>query len=127
MRHVFVETNWAVDYCAPAHQRALAAIKLLESASSGTIQLHLPAPCLAEARSVIRVKFQPREADTLREYLKWAKANGYVDAGVEEATRRVLDQFEGLVKCDLDNVESRLEGLKAERGIAYFSAKPGHA
>jgi predicted nucleic acid-binding protein len=120
IKHVFVETNWVVDYCDPAHQRARAAIKLLESANSGTINLHLPAPCLAEARSVIRVKFQPREADTLREYLKWAKANGHVEAAMEEATRRVLDQFEGLVKRDLDNLEARIEGLKAEKGLHIF-------
>jgi len=41
MKHVFVETNWVVDYCAPAHQQALAAIRLLDSARSGAIQLHL--------------------------------------------------------------------------------------
>jgi len=120
MRHVFIETNWVVDYCAPAHQRALAAIRLLEAANSGSIQLHLPAPCLAEARSVIRIKFQPREADRLREYLKWAKANGHVEAGVEEATRRVLEQFESLVKRDLDNLETRIEGLKKEKGLHIF-------
>lgn len=120
MRHVFVETNWVVDYCAPAHQRALAAIRLLEAANSGTIQLYLPAPCLAEARSVIRIKFQPREANRLREYLKWAKANGHVDVVAEEATRRVLDQFESLVKWDLDNLETRIEGLKTERGLHIF-------
>jgi hypothetical protein len=120
MKHVFVETNWVVDYCAPAHQRALAAIKLLEAANSSTIHLHLPAPCLAEARSAIRIKFQPREADRLREYLKWAKANGHVEAAAEDATRRVLDQFEGLVKRDLDSLETRLEGLKAERGLHIF-------
>ena len=109
-----------VDYCAPAHQRTLAAIKLLQAANSGTIQLHLPAPCLAEARSAIRIKFQPREADRLREYLKWASANGHVEAEMEQATRRVLDQFEGLVKRDLDNLEARLEGLKTETGLDIF-------
>lgn len=79
MRHVFVETNWVVDCCAPAHRRARAAVKLLEEANSGAIKLHLPSPCLTEARSVIRRKFQPKEADTLREYLKWARANQHID------------------------------------------------
>jgi hypothetical protein len=120
MRHVFVETNWVVDYCAPAHQRSLAAITLLEEANSGKIRLHLPAPCLAEARSAIRIKFQPKEADRLREYLKWAKANGHVDTETEAAMRGVLDRFEGLVKRDLDNLEARIEGLKAEKGLDVF-------
>lgn len=121
MKHVFVETNWVVDCCAPAHQRSLAATRLLEGATAGTFTLHLPAPCLAEARTVIRVKFQPREADRLREYLKWAKANGHVDAGQVGAVRRVLEQFEQLVKRDLDNLETRLEGLKRERGLDVFA------
>jgi len=120
MRHVFVETNWVVDYCAPAHQRALAAIKLLEAANAGTISLHLPAPCLAEARSAIRIKFQPKEANRLREFLKWARVNGHVEATIDGATRLVLDQFERLVKRDLDNLEARLEGLKAEKGLNVF-------
>jgi hypothetical protein len=120
MRHVFVETNWVVDYCAPAHQRALSAVMLLEAANSGNIHLHLPAPCLAEARSVIRIKFQPREANRLREYLKWAKASGHVETTVVDATRQVLDQFEAIVKRDLDNLEGRLHGLKTERGLHIF-------
>ena len=39
---------------------------------------------------------------------------------MELATRRVLDQFEGLVKRDLDNLEARLEGLKTETGLDIF-------
>lgn len=120
MKHVFVETNWVVDYCAPAHQRALPAIRLLEAAKSETIRLHLPAPCLTEARSAIRIKFQPKEANRLREFLKWAKANGHLAAGVVKNTRLVLEKFEQLVNQDLDNLEARLEGLRAEKGIHVF-------
>jgi hypothetical protein len=39
---------------------------------------------------------------------------------MEETTRRVLDQFEALVKRDLDNLEARLDGLKAEKGLDIF-------
>src|SRR5258706_3465252 len=120
MKHVFVETNWVVDYRAPAHQRALAAINLLEAAKSGTISLHLPSPCLTEARSAIRIKFQPKEANRLREFLKWAKATGHLETKVVEDTRQVLDQSEQLVKQDLDNLEARLEGLKSEKGLQIF-------
>lgn len=101
---VHVETNWVVDYCAPAHQRALAAINLLEAAKLGAIRLHLPAPCLTEARSAFKIKLQPREANRLREFLKWAKANGHLEAAVVDGTRLVLDKFEQLVKQDLDNL-----------------------
>jgi hypothetical protein len=120
MRHVFVETNWVVDYCAPAHRRVLAAVNLLKSANSGNIGLHLPTPCLTEARSVIRTKFQPSEANRLREFLKWAKTGGYLDPATVESTREVLEKFELLVKQDLDGLEKGLEQLKVEKGLEVF-------
>jgi predicted nucleic acid-binding protein len=120
MKDVFVETNWVVDYCAPAHQRVPAAVELLQAANAGIIKLHLPSPCISESRSVTRLRFQPREADSLRKYLKWAKAAGHVNIDDDEAARRVLEQFEVLVKRDLDNLEKTLEGLRAESGIEVF-------
>jgi len=52
--------------------------------------------------------------------LKWAKVNGHVDAGAEDATRRVLQHFEHLVKRDLDNLETKLDSLKSEKGLVVF-------
>ena len=120
MKHVFVETNWVVDYCAPAHKRGLAATQLLNLARSGTLRLHLPSPCLSEASGAIRKKFQPREANTIREYLKWARAGGQVDSGDEQVTRRVLDRFERLVNDDLDRLEDSLSALRFEAGLEVF-------
>jgi hypothetical protein len=120
MKDVFVETNWVVDYCAPAHQRVPAAVELLKAANAGVIKLHLPSPCVSESRSVTRLRFQPREADSLRRYLKWARVAGHVRDVDDEATRRVLEQFEVLVKSDLDNLEKTLDGLRAEKGIEIF-------
>jgi hypothetical protein len=121
MKHVFVETNWVVDYCAPAHKRGLAATQLLNLARSGNIQLHLPSPCLSEANGAIRKKFQPREANTVREYLKWARAGGQVEGGDEEVTRRVLDRFERVVNDDLDSLEASLSALRSEMGLEVFA------
>lgn len=120
MKAVFVETNWVVDCCAPAHRRVSAAVKLLADANSGKISLHLPAACLTEARFVIRTKFQPNEANRLREFLKWARSEGHLGVAQVESTRQVLDQFERLVKQDLDNLELRLEKLKAVKGLEVF-------
>jgi hypothetical protein len=120
MKDVFVETNWVVDYCAPAHQRVPAAVELLKAANSGAIKLHLPSPCISESRSVTRLRFQPREADSMRRYLKWARAQGHVKRDDDAAARRVLDQFEMLIKRDLDNLENTLDALRAERGIEIF-------
>jgi hypothetical protein len=121
MKHVFVETNWVVDYCAPAHKRGLAATQLLNLARSGNLQLHLPSPCLSEANGAIRKKFQPREANTVREYLKWARAGGQVEGGDEEVTRRVLDRFERVVNDDLDSLEASLSALRSEMGLEVFA------
>jgi hypothetical protein len=120
MKHVFVETNWVVDCCAPAHKRGLAATELLRSARSGALQLHLPSPCLCEASGAIRKKFQPREANTIREYLKWAKAGGQVDGADEQVTRRVLERFERLVNDDLDRLEDSLSALRSKAGLEVF-------
>jgi hypothetical protein len=120
MKRVFVETNWVVDYCAPAHQRVPAAVELLKAANSGTLTLHLPSICLSESLAVTRARFQPREADSLRRYLKWAKAQGHLAQSDDEATRRVLQQFEALVKKDLDHLEETLATLKNEKGVDLF-------
>jgi hypothetical protein len=120
MRHIFVETNWVVDYCAPAHRRTLSATGLLDLARSGAIQLHLPSPCLAEAGWAIRKKFQPRDANALREYLKWARAAGHVKADDDEVTRRVLEQYERRVGDDLDRLEDRLSAVRVEKGLEVF-------
>ncbi len=120
MKHVFVETNWVVDYCAPAHKRGLAATQLLNLARSGALHLHLPSPCLSEAGGAIRKKFQPREANTVREYLKWARAGGQVGAEDEQVTRRVLDRFERLVNDDLDSLDDSLSALRSEAGLEVF-------
>jgi hypothetical protein len=46
MRHVFVETNWVVDWAAPIHHQDAAAAKLLADAEAGRHRLYLPAVCL---------------------------------------------------------------------------------
>ncbi len=53
MLHVFVETNWVVDYAAPAHRQTPAAHGLMERARKGELKLLLPALCISEARKVI--------------------------------------------------------------------------
>jgi hypothetical protein len=98
----------------------MAASQLLESARSGAFQLHLPSPCLSEASGAIRKKFQPREADTIRQFLKWARAGGQMDGGDELVTRRVLDRFERLVNDDLDRLEDSLSALRSEAGLEVF-------
>ncbi|MGD0012092.1 MAG: hypothetical protein ABSE93_26565 [Terriglobia bacterium] len=42
MKHVFVETNWVVEYGAPAHLRPSTALTLAQRAEAGELRLCLP-------------------------------------------------------------------------------------
>ena len=47
MHHVFVETNWLVDYAAPGHLQTDAALSLMRRARDGQLTLQIPASVLA--------------------------------------------------------------------------------
>ena len=121
MRHVFVETNWVFAYAAPAHHKRLDAVDLFQRARAGELQLHLPAPCLAEARRPIQTKCQPRnEADAVRRYLLRARAEQSVSEEQERATREVLDRFEQQVHAELRQLDEVLASIRRERGVEVF-------
>jgi hypothetical protein len=122
MRHVFVETNWVVDYAAPAHLQLPAAIELADKAAAGQIRLHLPAVCLTEAAQTLRNKFRPRQhADAVRKYLRWAMSQTNVSAGDGQIVRRVLDQYESAISAELDDLENRYAALAALPGVEVFA------
>lgn len=121
MEHVFVETNWLVGCLAPAHHKIPAALDLLERARSGTVTLYLPAICVAECQRPIREKFQVKlEADRIRRFLLWARANNAVGSSEEETVRRVLDQMEAMVKRDLDRLPGAITALCQQKGVEVF-------
>ena len=117
MRHVFVETNWVVDYAAPAHHRRPDAAALLDRAMAGEIRLCLPAVCLAEARETIPRKFSPsREATPMRVFLAWARTEGKIQPAQSEEVARILDMFEKSVKEELRQLGTKLEALRNKPG-----------
>jgi hypothetical protein len=120
MRHVFVETNWVFAYAAPAHHKSLDAVELLQRARAGEVQLHLPSPCLTEARQAILRKCQPRhEADAVRQFLLRARAERTVSPDQERTTREVLGRFEQQVQVELRHLAETLEDLRGE-GVQIF-------
>ena len=122
MRRVFVETNWLVEYAAPAHLKTPAALELFRRSVNGEIKLYLPVICIAEARRPIFKSFQSRnEADRVRQFLSWARDTGLVNAAEDEATRRVLDRMEGREKADLARLDEAFDNLKAADGIEIFN------
>lgn len=121
MRHVFVETNWVYSFSAPAHHKGLDAINLLDRARAGEIHLHLPAICLTEARRPIMMKCQPRnEANAIRQFLLWARAEQVVSPEQEEKTREVLDRFEQRVRAELRELDDVLASLRQTNGLELF-------
>jgi predicted nucleic acid-binding protein len=113
MRHVFVETNWLVDYASPAHHQRPDAVKLLNRAAAGEMRLYLPAICLAEARATISRKCQPKhEADPTRRFLAWARTQGKISPTQSDEIRRVLDMFEQSVNEELRHLGTTLDALR---------------
>jgi hypothetical protein len=125
--HVFVETNFVVDWAAPAHLRVPDAVALVERAERGEIALHIPAICLLEARPVLRSeRFQPRrDARPIRSFLHdagEARGFGEADRGV---VFRALDAYEAYMREALAEVPQRIDSLRVRPGIDVFSADDG--
>jgi predicted nucleic acid-binding protein len=121
VQNVFVETNWVVDYAAPAHHKVPEAGRLLNRAADAEIRIYLPAICISEARRPLQEKYQVRStADRVRKFLRWARQEGALDSSDEEAVRRVLDRMESKVRTDLDNLDNVLQSLRNHPGLEVF-------
>lgn len=116
MRHVFLETNWLVAIAAPA-QRSPASVGLLESAIRGDIRIYIPACCIGEAKKTIRSKFQPKEADRLRAYVRWALEENLIDNETAESARRMLQSFQDRVTSDLAHLNDTLRNIAGSKGV----------
>ncbi len=126
MKHVFVETNWVVEYAAPAHRRTAEASSLIERAAAGELRLYIPSISLSEARNPIRTKFHPRSAaDTIRKYLGWATDDGSAKADEAVTVRRVLDRYEAAVTAELENLDERLRLMQSLPGVEVFALHEG--
>jgi hypothetical protein len=122
VRHVFVETNWVVDYAAPSPFRVEGAIELLARARSGELYLHLPAVCLAEAQPALLRRYEPREtADSIRQFLKWARFGNAMTAAEEDTVRTALDRFESQVRNERQALNGTLNALRDEPNVETFA------
>jgi predicted nucleic acid-binding protein len=122
MRHVFVESNWVFAYAAPAHHKRTDAVELLRRARVGEVKLHLPAPCITEARYPVVTKCQPRnEADAVRRFLLRARIEQTVSPDEERITRGVLDRFERQVQIELSQLDEIIASLRRQPGLEIFA------
>jgi predicted nucleic acid-binding protein len=122
-RHVLVESNWVVAVAAHAHHRVPDAANLLKRAEAGELILHLPAVCLNEARNVLETqgRFKAREeARAIRDYVRWARAQGDVD---EEQAATVLEftqRMETKLSDDRAALPERLDQIANAPGVELF-------
>lgn len=120
MRHVFVETNWVVDWAAPEHLRQPAAVDLASGAARGDFQVHLPAICVTEAFTPLR-KLHPRSAaDAIRKFLPWALEKSVITDAEGQTVRTFLDKLEATVRNDLTGLQQRLASIRTLPGVNVF-------
>jgi predicted nucleic acid-binding protein len=121
MKHVFVETNWVVEFGAPAQLRHPEALALAQQAQHEEIRFYVPTVCLTEARQVFRSKYQPRnQANSVRSYLNWAMANNTQTDTDCKTVHRILDQYEAAVSADLQQPERWMAALRTNPGVEVF-------
>jgi hypothetical protein len=66
-------------------------------------------------------KCQPRnEADAIRQFLLWARAEQIVSPEQERMTREVLDRFERQVRLELRELDNILASLRQVNGLELF-------
>jgi hypothetical protein len=120
MLHVFVETNWVIDFITP-FQAEPAARALLEHAQAGRLFLHLPGICLNEAQNKINLrKAEGRTtADRIRNFLR--SQAGQLPAGHAEIVYRTLDIYERLGAAEIANFEQRLQELYECPNVDVFA------
>jgi hypothetical protein len=117
VRHIFVETNWLVAVAAPAHNRPPAAIELLDSAKDGRIRIYVPACCIGEAKKTIRQKYQPKEADRLRSFVRWAFEQKLLDHEAVQSARTMLATFQEHVTSELAGLNDTLRDITTASGV----------
>jgi hypothetical protein len=122
MRHVIVETNWVVDWAAPAHHREPTAVDLHEAALGGLCHLHLPAISIAEARRVIPRKFRlSEEIGALKRFAGLLVNEGRFAEEDRVRAQAFLNLFEGRVKRDFEALEGKLLSLRKAQNIEVFA------
>lgn len=120
MKHVFVETNWVFEFCAPAHRRTPEAIGLAERASKSELTLHVPSISLREGANAIRQKSQPKPKE-LQEFRRWAEANGKIDHATAQVATTFLQAYVSSVQADLAQLDSRIEQIRTSSGVEVFA------
>lgn len=120
VKHVFVETNWVVDFVAPAISRNPGASELLERSRGGELVLHVPAIALSEARKVVRERSVRADLGNIRAFVRETRERGGVDEMAANAIFLILSQFEQHVANERVAAPQRIAALLQEPALDVF-------
>jgi hypothetical protein len=121
MKHVFVETNWVFEFCAPAHRTTPEAQALARRAATGDLALHVPSVSLREGVNAIRQKCQPTANKELLEFRRWAVANGRLSTETATEALAFLDAYVASVRSDVATLEDRVDSIHGLAGVDVFA------
>jgi predicted nucleic acid-binding protein len=120
-RHVFVETNWVVDYVAPLISKSPGASELLERSRRGEFVLHVPAISLSEAQKVVRERMPRTDLlGNVRAFVRGKRECRDIDESTANAIFESLSQFQQ--HADRERVEApkRIAALLRESALDVF-------
>lgn len=121
MKHVFVETNWVFEFCAPAHRSTPEAQSLAKRADNGDLVLHIPAVSLREGANAIQQECQPKANKELQEFRRWAFANGKFGPTTDAEAKTFLDAYVNSVQADMATLETRIGAIYGLHGVDVFA------
>jgi hypothetical protein len=121
MKHVFVETNWVFDLCAPAHRSTPEAQQLADRAARGELALHVPSASLREGERAIRQKYQPSASKDLREFQRWGVAQRKLGAETAAQATAFLDAYVGSVESGMATLAGRIDAIRSLPGVDVFA------
>ncbi len=119
-QHVFVETNWVVDYVAPVLARGTGAADLFNEAQAGRVVLHIPAIALVETRKVLRERNLRDDLAAIRAFTRDARERGDIVAARADATFDTLTQFETWVSRQRAEAPTKIEALRRQANVDVF-------
>ena len=121
MKHVFVETNWVFQYCAPAHRSTPESHRLVDRAARGDLKLHIPAVSLREGYDSILRKCQPTALKEIQEFRRWAKANQKISDATAKEGEKFIEAYRNCVNAELNTLRSRIGGIDKLHGVEVFA------
>lgn len=121
MKHVFVETNWVFDLCAPAHRATPEAQGLVHRAARGEIVLHVPSAALREGGNAIRQKCQPKMTKELGDFRRWALVERRISAATASEVAAFFDSYIVSVEADMATLDARIDAIRTQTGIDVFA------